>query len=82
MLRINTSQMATARQAAKYKFGVQIPKHPMDTLELDCLNGNTKWHNTLQLKIDQLLKFKTFLLYNKGAINLKNYTYVTTTHGF
>ena len=62
MLCINASQKATARKAAKYKFGVQIPKHPMHTLELDCLNGNTKWRNALQLEIDQLLKFETFLI--------------------
>ena len=48
----------------------------MHTLELDCLNGNTKWRNALQLEIDQLLKFETFLIYDKGEIDLKNYTYV------
>ena len=76
MLRINANQKATARKAAKYKFGVQILKHPMHALELDCINGNTKWCNALQLKIDKLLKFKTFLIYDKGEIDLKDYTYV------
>ena len=76
MLRINASQKATARKAVKYNFGVQILKHPMHTLELDCLNRNTKWRNALQLKINQLLKFKTFLIYDKGEIKLKDYTYV------
>ena len=72
----NASQKATARKAVKNKFGVQIPIHPMHALKLDCLNRNTKWRNALQLEINQLLKFKTFLIYNKGEIDLKNYTYV------
>ena len=76
MLHINASQKATARKTEKYKFRVLIPKHPMHALELDCLNGNTKWRDALQLKINQLLKFKTFLIYDKGEIDLKNYTYV------
>ena len=76
MLRINASQRGAARKTVKYKFGVQIPKHPMHTLELDRLNGNTKWQDALQLEIDQLLKFETFLIYRKGKIDLKNYTYV------
>ena len=36
------AKKAAAKRAAKYKFGVQIPKHPMHTLELDCLKGNMK----------------------------------------
>ena len=48
----------------------------MHALELDCLNRNTKWCDTLQHEINQLLKFNTFLIYNKGDINLKDYTYV------
>ena len=76
MLRINASQKGAARKTVKYKFGVQIPKHPMHALELDRLNGNTKWRDALQLEIDQLLKFETFLIYEKGEIDLKNYTYV------
>ena len=76
MLCTNASQKVTTRKAVKYKFGVQILKHPMHALELDHLNGNTKWRNALQLEINQLLKFETFFIYDKGEIDLKNYTYV------
>ena len=48
----------------------------MHALKLDRLNRNTKWQDALQLKIDQLLKFETFLIYKKGQIDLENYTYV------
>ena len=48
----------------------------MHALKLDCLNGNAKWQDALQLEIDQLLKFNAFLIYNKGDINLKGYTYI------
>ena len=83
MLCINASQKGAARKTVKYKFGVQIPKHPMHALELDRLNGNTKWRDALQLEIDQLLKFETFLIYEKGQIDLENYTYPnpTSPHG-
>ena len=40
MLRINASQKGATRKTVKYKFGVQIPKHPMHALKLDRLNGN------------------------------------------
>ena len=76
MLHINAGQKAAAKCAAKYKFGVQIPKHPMHTIEPDGVNGNTKWQDSLQLAIDQLLKFNTFLICNKDDFNLKDYTYV------
>ena len=76
MLCINAGQKADAKHVVKYKFGVQTLKHPMHTLKLDCLNGNTKWHEALQLEIDQLIKFNTFLICNKGDIDLKDYTYV------
>ena len=62
ILCINAGQKAVAKHAAKYKFRVQIPKHPMHTLKLDRLNGN------------QLHKFNTFLVYIKGDIDLKDYT--------
>ena len=76
MLCINAGQKEVAKRAAKHKFGVQILRYPMYALELDCLNGSNKWQDALQLEIDQLLKFNTFLFYNKGNINLKNYTYL------
>ena len=76
MLRINASQKGAARKTVKCKFRVQIPKHPMHALKLDRLNGNTKWRDALQLEINQLLKFETFLIYKKGQIDLENYTYV------
>ena len=53
----------------------------MHALKLDCLNGNMKWRNALQLKIDQLLKFETFLIYDKGEIDLKKLHLCTTPHG-
>ena len=40
--------------------GFQVPRTPAEAIELNKANGNTKWQDAMQLKIDLLMDYETF----------------------
>ena len=51
---------AVSRKDQKFKFGVQVPRSPKHALELDRLNCDTGWANSIQTKLDQINAYQTF----------------------
>ena len=53
---------AVKSKAAKYKFGVEVPRDVKHALKLDRLNGNALWRDAINKELEQLSDYKTFIL--------------------
>ena len=56
-LRVFASQSA---KGSKFKFGVQVPHSPKHALELDKINNDKLWEESMQKELDQINDYKTF----------------------
>jgi hypothetical protein len=57
---INQTRLKSQRRAIRYKFGVRVPRDYKEALLLDRENGNTLWHDAIQLEHSQLSEYETF----------------------
>ena len=57
---INQRKLKSFREKKTHQFGFQVPRTPAEAIELDKANGNTKWQDAMQLKIDSLMDYETF----------------------
>ena len=55
---INQTQIRQVRRSATYQFGHLIPRDYKHTLELDKLNGNSRWYDATKMEMDQINKYK------------------------
>jgi hypothetical protein len=55
-----------AELVPKFKFGVEVPKNTRRALELDKINGDNLWRETIQKEMSQLSDYKTFRLPHSG----------------
>ena len=60
----------------KYKFGVQIPKHPMHRTRVGPPQRKPEMVGRTSAQNRPTTQVETFLIYEKGEIDLKNYTYI------
>jgi hypothetical protein len=51
---------AISHKDQKFKFGVQVPRSPKHALELDKMNGDTGWDDSIQTELGQINAYQTF----------------------
>ena len=57
---VKQAKLRSYRTAPKYMFGFQIPRNYEEALELDRINGNTRWQDCTALEMQQLHDYHTF----------------------
>ena len=54
------------RSSATYQIGYLIPRDYKHPLELDKLNGNSRWYDATQKELDQINESKVFISQGKA----------------
>ena len=49
------------RRSATYQFGYLIPRDCKHALELDKINGNSRWYDATKMVLDQINKYQIFI---------------------
>ena len=44
-----------------YQFGYLIPRHYKHALEMDKINGNSRWYDATKMELDQIKKYQVFI---------------------
>eukprot|EP00531_Pseudo-nitzschia_arenysensis_P008891 CAMPEP_0116125882 /NCGR_PEP_ID=MMETSP0329-20121206/6042_1 /TAXON_ID=697910 /ORGANISM="Pseudo-nitzschia arenysensis, Strain B593" /LENGTH=1908 /DNA_ID=CAMNT_0003619941 /DNA_START=154 /DNA_END=5877 /DNA_ORIENTATION=+ len=57
---VNQVRLRSFRTAPKYMYGYQVPRDYQEAMELDELNGNTRWADAVSLEMIQLHEYKVF----------------------
>ena len=57
---LNQARRAARNNAVRYKFGIKVPRNVKEALAFDKENGDTKWADSMQLELDQLMEYRTF----------------------
>ena len=72
---INQTKIRQVRRSATYQFGYLIPRDYKHALELDKLNGNSRWYNATKKELRQINEYKVFVDHGKANMipNQKNH---------
>ncbi len=68
---INQSKIRQVRRSKVYQFGYLIPRDYKHALELDELNGNSRWYDATKLEMDQIHEYHVFKDHGKAHIDNK-----------
>ena len=64
---INQAKLRSYRREPFWKFGVLVPRTHAQAVELDKINGNTKWQDAEATEMSQLIEYQTFIDKGKGG---------------
>ena len=64
---INQAKLQSYRREPFWKFGVLVPRTHAQAVELDRINGNTKWQDAEATEMRQLIEYQTFVDKGKGG---------------
>ena len=57
---VNQAKLKSYKNTPVYKNGHKVPRNHQQAMELDRINGNTKWADAERLEKDQLFEYETF----------------------
>ena len=69
---INQSKIRQVRRSDNYQFGYLVPRDYTHAMEIDKLNGNSKWYDATQLEMNQINDYQVFKDYGKAQLCPKN----------
>ena len=58
---INQTKIRQVRRSATYQFGYLIPRDYKHALELDKMNGNSRWYDATKMELDQINRYQVFI---------------------
>ena len=58
---INQTRIRQARRSATYQFGYLIPRDYKHSMELDKINGNSRWYDATKKELDQFSGYQVFI---------------------
>ena len=64
---VNQTRLKNYRNKPVYKYGVQVPRSHQEAVLIDQRNGDTKWQDSEDLEVNQLLDYDSFESLGKGA---------------
>ena len=64
---INQAKFRSYRRDPFWKFGLMVPRTHSQAIEIDEMNGNTKWQDAEATEMQQLLEYQTFIDKGKGG---------------
>ena len=69
---INQTKIRQVRRSATYQFGYLIPRDYKHALELDKLNGNSRWHDATKKELDQINNYQVFIDHGRAKYDPKS----------
>ena len=58
---INQTKIRQVRRSATYQFGYLVPRDYKHALELDKINGNSRWYDATKMELDQINEYQVFI---------------------
>ena len=58
---INQTKIRQVRRSVTYQFGYLIPRDYKHALDLDKINGNSRWYDATKKELDQINKYQVFM---------------------
>ena len=58
---INKTKIRQVRRSVTYQFGYLIPREYKHALELDKMNGNSRWYGATKMELYQINKYQVFI---------------------
>ena len=77
---LKKSKYRQARASRKYKHGWEVPRDYAHALQLDIHNGNNKWKEAIDLKIEQIKEYQVFKDSGKAVYDKKHITNAPKRH--
>lgn len=65
--RANLARLRSFRVTPKFMYGFEIPRDYRHAVELDRINGNTKWQDAVKMELVQLGEYRTFKDIGRGT---------------
>ena len=79
---INQTKIRQVRRSATYQFGYPIPRDYKHALELDKLNGNSRWYDATKKELDQINKYKVFIDHGRAKYDPKSKRITNAPEGY
>ena len=79
---INQTKIRQVRRFATYQFGCLIPRDYKHPLELDKLNGNSRWYDGTKKELDQINEYKVFVDHGRAKYDSKSKRITNTPQGY
>ena len=79
---INQTKIRQVRKSATYQFGYLIPRDYKHALELDKLNGNSRWYDATKKELDQINKYKVFINHGRAKYDPKSKRVINAPQGY
>ena len=57
---VNQAKLESYKNTTVYMFGHEVPRNHAHAMELDRMNGNTKWTDSEKTERDQLFQYEVF----------------------
>ncbi len=70
----NQVKLKNSRMMPVYKYGEQVPRNHREAVLIDERNGNTRWQDSEELEVSQLMGYDSFKSLGKGAPIPEGYT--------
>jgi hypothetical protein len=71
---VNQVRLKNFRNRPRYKYGYQVPRNHDEAVLIDEREGNTKWQDSEDLEIYQLMEYNTFDILDAGSSVPHGYT--------
>ena len=69
---INQTKTRHVQRSATYQFGYLIPRDYKHALELDKINGNSRWYDATKKELDQINEYQVFIDYGIAKYDPKS----------
>ena len=79
---INQTKIRQVMRSATYQFCYLIPRDYKHALELDKLNGNSRWYDATKEEFDQINEYKVFMDHGRAKHNLKSKRITDAPQGY
>ena len=76
------TKIRQVRRSATYQFGYQITRDYQHALELDKLNGNSRWYDATKIEMDQINEYQVFKDHGKAKQDPKPKKIINAPQGY
>ena len=79
---INQTKIRQVRRSTTYQFGYLIPKDYKHALDLDKINGNSRWYDATKKELDQINEYQVFIDCGIAKYDPKSKRITNTPQGY
>ena len=79
---VNQTKISKVRRSATYRFGYLIPEDYKHALELDKINGNSRWYDATKKELDLINKYQVFIDHGIAKYDPKSKRIMNAPQGY